>query len=60
MLAVHHSSLKDSARVEIDYTFVKNIKKTNDLKPGMVIYDTYESAVITPDMEVIGKLERIK
>jgi len=60
MLAVHHSSLKDSARVEIDYTFVKNIKKTNDLKPGMVIYDTYESAVITPDMDVIGKLERIK
>ena len=60
MLAVYHSSLKDSARVEIDYTFVKNIKKTNDLKPGMVIYDTYESAVITPDMEVINKLERIK
>lgn len=60
MLAVYHSSLKDSARVEIDYTFVKNIKKTNDLKPGMVIYDTYESAVITPDMEVINSLERLK
>lgn len=59
MLAVHHSSLKSSARVEIDYTFVKNIKKTNDLKPGMVIYDTYESAVITPDMEVIGNLKRL-
>ena len=60
MLAVYHSSLKDSARVEIDYTFVKNIKKTNDLKPGMVIYDTYESAVITPDMEIINSLERLK
>ena len=60
MLAVHHSSLKDSARVEIDYTFVKNIKKTNDLKPGMVIYDTYESAVITPDMDIISSLERLK
>ena len=60
MLAVYHSSLKDSARVEIDYTFVKNIRKTNDLKPGMVIYDTYESAVVTPDMDVIGKLERVK
>ena len=58
MLAVHHSSLKDASRVEIDYTFVKNIKKTNDLKPGMVIYDTYESTVITPDMEVINKLEK--
>jgi len=58
MLAVYHSSLKDSARVEIDYTFVKNIRKTNDLKPGMVIYDTYESAVITPDMEVISNLKK--
>ncbi len=59
MLAVYHSSLKDSARVEIDYTFVKNIKKTNDLKPGMVIYDTYESAVISPDMDVINSLKRM-
>ncbi|MBQ5783347.1 MAG: NFACT family protein, partial [Oscillospiraceae bacterium] len=59
MLAVHHSSLRGASRVEIDYTFVKNIKKTNDLKPGMVIYDTYESTVITPDMEVINSLEKL-
>ncbi len=58
MLAVYHSSLKDSYKVEIDYTFVKNIKKTNDLKPGMVIYDTYESTAITPDMEVIKNLRK--
>ena len=38
---------------------IKNIKKTNDLKPGMVIYDTYESAVITPDMEIISNLKRL-
>ena len=31
MLAVYHSSLKDFVRVEIDYTFVKNIKKTNHI-----------------------------
>ena len=41
MLAVYHSSRKGNAKVEVDYTFVKNIRKTNDLKPGMVIYDTY-------------------
>lgn len=58
MLAVYHSSLKDSSKVEIDYTFVKNIKKTNDLKPGMVIYDTYESTAITPDLEVIQNLKK--
>ena len=60
MLAVYHSSQKGNAKVEVDYTFVKNIRKTNDLKPGMVIYDTYESAVVTPDMEVINRLERLK
>lgn len=58
MLAVHHSSLKDSSKVAVDYTFVKNIKKTSDLKPGMVIYDTNETAYITPDMQVISKLKK--
>jgi len=57
MLAVYHSSLKGNAKVEVDYTFVKNIRKTNDLKPGMVIYDTYESAAITVDEDVIASLE---
>ncbi len=57
MLAVYHSSQKGNAKVEVDYTFVKNIRKTNDLKPGMVIYDTYESAAIVVDEAVIEKLE---
>ena len=57
MLAVYHSSQKGSPKVEVDYTFVKNIRKTNDLKPGMVIYDIYESAPITVDDAVIEKLE---
>ena len=46
-----------NAKVEVDYTFVKNIRKTNDLKPGMVIYDTYETAYIAADPQVIEKLE---
>ena len=57
MLAVYHSSRKGNAKVEVDYTFVKNIRKTNDLKPGMVIYDTYESAAIVVDDAVIEMLE---
>ncbi len=58
MLAVFHSSQKESSKVAVDYTFVKNIKKTNDLKPGMVIYDTNETAYITPDMAVINNLQK--
>ena len=60
MLAVHHSSRKGNAKVEVDYTFVKNIRKTNDLKPGMVIYNEYESAAITVDDAVIEKLEQTR
>ncbi len=59
MLAVYHSSLKDSGKAEVDYTFVKNIRKTNDLKPGMVIYDIYESAPVTVDEEIIGRLKGV-
>lgn len=60
MLAAYYSSYSGQAKVEVDYTFVKNIKKTNDLKPGMVIYDTYNTAYISPDTDVIDRLKRIK
>lgn len=60
MLAVHHSSQKGSPKVEVDYTFVKNIRKTNDLKPGMVIYNEYESAAVTVDSRVIERLEQTR
>ena len=59
MLAVYHSSLKGSPKVEVDYTFVKNIRKTADLKPGMVIYDIYESAPVTVDEKVLAELRRL-
>lgn len=58
MLAVVHSSQKGSTKVAVDYTFIKNVKKTNDLKPGMVIYDTNETAYVTPDMQILSKLEK--
>lgn len=59
-LAVYHSSLKGMAKVEVDYTFVKNIRKTSDLKPGMVIYDIYESAAIVPNEKIIAELEKTR
>lgn len=56
-LAVIHSSQSSGVKVAVDYTEVKNIKKTGDLPLGMVIYDTYETAYITPEA---GLSERIK
>ncbi len=56
MLAVFHSSQAASAKVPVDFTEVRNIRKTGDLKPGMVLYEKYETAYVTPDPQVLKKL----
>lgn len=40
ILAAYYSKAKSSTKVPVDYTTVKNIKKPNGAKPGMVIYHT--------------------
>lgn len=56
-LAVIHSSQSAGSKVAVDYTEVKNIKKTNDLPLGMVIYDTNETAYITPEENICERLK---
>jgi len=56
MLAVFHSSQSEAGKVAVDYTEVRNIRKTGDLKPGMVLYDKYETTYITPEDEVLVHL----
>ncbi len=57
MLAVFHSSQSDGVKVAVDYTEVKNIRKTSDLKPGMVLYEHYETAYITPEVDLLERLK---
>ena len=59
MLAAVNSSGRESTRVPIDYTLVKNIKKPNGAKPGMVIYETYYSMLTNPDHALAQQL-RVK
>lgn len=47
-LAAYYSKGKFSSNVPIDYTEVKNVKKPNGAKPGMVIYSTNQTLYITP------------
>lgn len=47
MLALQHSSQNGSVKVAVDYTPVRNVWKANGAKPGMVLYETYETAYIT-------------
>ena len=59
LIAAYHSKGKLSSHVEVDYTQVKNVKKPNGAKPGMVIYDSYKTIVVTPDESKIRRLKYI-
>lgn len=47
-LAAYYSKGKNSSKVEIDYTQVKNVKKPSGAKPGMVIYYTNSTIISEP------------
>ena len=53
MLAVVHSSQSAGAKVAVDYTQVRNVWKANGAKPGMVLYDTYETTYITVEEQAL-------
>ena len=47
-LAAYYSKGRDSSQVPVDFTQIKNVKKPNGPKPGMVIYDYYNTIYVTP------------
>lgn len=55
-LAATYSSVKNSSKVAVDYTQVKNVKKPNGARPGMVIYDNYNTIYVDPDENLAKKL----
>ena len=59
MLAAWFSQARGSDRVPVDYTPVKYVKKPAGAKPGMVIYETYRTAAVTPEAELVKRL-RVK
>ena len=56
MLAAWFSEARDSAQVPVDYALVKHVKKPVGAKPGMVIYDHYKTAYVTPKAELAETL----
>ena len=40
----------------MDYTLIKNVKTPRGAKPGMVIYVSYQTAYVTPDLELEKRL----
>lgn len=59
MLAVQNSKAASSSNVAVDYTIIKNVKKPNGAKPGMVIYDNYKTEYVTPNFDELERIKRI-
>lgn len=47
-LAAHYSQARDSGRVSVDYTRVRNVKKPSGAMPGKVIYTDYQTIKTEP------------
>ncbi len=56
IIAATHSKISEGENVAVDYTFVKNIKKINSSKLGLVTYSTNWTAYVTPDEKLCEKL----
>lgn len=56
-LAAFYSKGKNSSLVPVDYTEKRNVKKPSGAKPGFVIYEKNKTAYITPDYELVQRLE---
>lgn len=59
MLAAWYSQASAGANVPVDYTQVRHVKKPAGARPGMVIYDPYQTIFVTPD-EALVKALRVK
>ena len=45
-LAAQYSQARDSGRVAVDYTMVRNVKKPSGALPGKVIYQNYKTILV--------------
>lgn len=60
MLACVNSKAYASSNVAVDYTIIKNVHKPNGAKPGMVIYDNYNTEYVTPNEEELSRVKEIE
>lgn len=58
MLAAYHSSGRDSSKVPVDYTEVRELRKPQGAKPGKVIYHTYNTMWAVPDRSECERLKK--
>jgi len=59
-LAAYYSQSRESGKVVVDYTMVRNLKKPSGALPGFVIYHEYNSMVVSNYSSVIEENIRLK
>ncbi len=57
-IAAFYSKGAEGQNVEVDYTLAKNVKKPAGGKPGLVIYHTNWSCIVTPNAERIQAMRK--
>ncbi|MBQ7580804.1 MAG: NFACT family protein [Clostridia bacterium] len=58
VIAAYHSKARQSYQVQVDYTFVRELKKPVGAKPGKVIYHKYYTITANPDLNLVNKLKK--
>ena len=48
-VCAYYSDCDNSSKVEVDYTQRKNVKRHPNKNPGMVLYEVYKTANVTPN-----------
>ncbi|MDD6095573.1 MAG: NFACT RNA binding domain-containing protein, partial [Clostridia bacterium] len=56
MIAAVYSKAAEAPSAEIDYTYVRHVKKPPESKPGFVIYHTNWSATVAVDREKVESM----
>ena len=57
ILAAWFSQGRESGQVAVDYTQIRNVKKPHGARPGMVVYDPYQTAYVTPSEDIVKRLQ---
>ncbi|MFS0782366.1 NFACT family protein [Bacillus sp. 1P06AnD] len=58
MIAAYFSKAKDSSGVPVDFTQIRHVKKPKGSKPGFVTYDQQNTVYVTPDANLVIKLQK--
>ena len=56
VIAATLSKAGGSSKVAVDYAPRKNVRKPNGAKPGMVVYEGYNTVIVTPDRALFERL----